>query len=216
MNQEPFTPKDNWPIKNRIHGRAPIPFGYVVNPDNDLEAIPHWDTIKIIEAGLDYIDNGSSYREVASWLSTELNDTVSHQAVANWWRDKRKSIPGNERAKALRKQARKNSPKTNKEKAERAARHKLAGAKRSVIARTKRVEGFIDPEPKLEVPFTEIPTEDFDEIEYVDPRTGKEVIFEPNAGPQTDFLAASEQEVLYGGAAGGGKSYALLADPLIA
>ncbi len=40
------------------------------------------------------------------------------------------------------------------------------------------------------------------------------VIFEPNAGPQTDFLAANEQEVLYGGSAGGGKSYAMVADPL--
>lgn len=38
------------------------------------------------------------------------------------------------------------------------------------------------------------------------------IIFRPNAGPQTDFLAASEREVLYGGAAGGGKSYAILAD----
>ena len=33
----------------------------------------------------------------------------------------------------------------------------------------------------------------------------RDVIFEPNPGPQTDFLAATEQEVLYGGAAGGGK-----------
>jgi hypothetical protein len=38
--------------------------------------------------------------------------------------------------------------------------------------------------------------------------------FKPHPGPQTDFLAASEKEVLYGGAAGGGKSYAMLADPL--
>ena len=40
------------------------------------------------------------------------------------------------------------------------------------------------------------------------------ILFKPNKGPQTDFLAASEREVLYGGAAGGGKSYAMLADPL--
>ncbi len=42
----------------------------------------------------------------------------------------------------------------------------------------------------------------------------REVIFKPNPGPQTAFLASSEQEVLYGGAAGGGKSYAILADAL--
>ena len=40
------------------------------------------------------------------------------------------------------------------------------------------------------------------------------VLFKPNPGPQTEFLAASERECLYGGSAGGGKSYAMLADPL--
>jgi hypothetical protein len=42
----------------------------------------------------------------------------------------------------------------------------------------------------------------------------QELIFSPNPGPQTEFLASPEKEVLYGGAAGGGKSYALLVDPL--
>ena len=42
----------------------------------------------------------------------------------------------------------------------------------------------------------------------------QEVIFKPNSGPQTSFLAASEREVFYGGARGGGKSYAMLVDPL--
>lgn len=42
----------------------------------------------------------------------------------------------------------------------------------------------------------------------------QKIVFQPNPGPQTDFLAAPEQEVLYGGSAGGGKSFAMLADPL--
>ena len=42
----------------------------------------------------------------------------------------------------------------------------------------------------------------------------REIIFQPNRGPQTDFLSATEQEVLYGGSAGGGKSYAMVADPV--
>lgn len=48
----------------------------------------------------------------------------------------------------------------------------------------------------------------------INTKKAREVIFKPNDGPQTDFLSASEQEVLYGGAAGGGKSYAMLADPV--
>ena len=43
---------------------------------------------------------------------------------------------------------------------------------------------------------------------------GAEIAFQPNTGPQTDFLASPEKEVLYGGAAGGGKSYAMLMDLL--
>ena len=45
-------------------------------------------------------------------------------------------------------------------------------------------------------------------------REEQPIIFKPNFGPQTEFLASNEREVLYGGAAGGGKSYALLADVL--
>jgi hypothetical protein len=52
------------------------------------------------------------------------------------------------------------------------------------------------------------------EIDVLPVEESHNVIFQPNKGPQTSFLAASEREVLYGGSAGGGKSYAMLADPL--
>ena len=48
----------------------------------------------------------------------------------------------------------------------------------------------------------------------VDTAKAQNIIFQPNPGPQTDFLSSSEQEVLYGGAAGGGKSFAMVADPI--
>ena len=52
------------------------------------------------------------------------------------------------------------------------------------------------------------------EIEAIPVEEAHNVIFKPNEGPQTSFLARGEREVLYGGSAGGGKSYAMLADPL--
>ncbi len=63
-------------------------------------------------------------------------------------------------------------------------------------------------QPKVVVPKVQV-----SEVES-DPYKGRPVIFEPNPGPQMDFLASAEREVLYGGSAGGGKSYAMLADPL--
>ena len=53
-----------------------------------------------------------------------------------------------------------------------------------------------------------------EEIQKQLDETGSHVAVMPNDGPQTDFLAASEKDVLYGGAAGGGKSFAMLIDPL--
>ena len=63
--------------------------------------------------------------------------------------------------------------------------------------------------PQVEIKETVSEAAEFESIEET-----ANVLFKPNPGPQTDFLAASEREVLYGGSAGGGKSYAMLADPL--
>ena len=60
-----------------------------------------------------------------------------------------------------------------------------------------------------------VETEDLKELTPTVQEHAKEnIVFEPNNGPQTQFLAASEREVFYGGARGGGKSYAMLVDPL--
>ena len=65
-----------------------------------------------------------------------------------------------------------------------------------------------EPEQKPEPQIEEVTRETSSIEEHAN------VLFKPNPGPQTEFLAASEREVLYGGSAGGGKSYAMLADPL--
>ncbi len=70
--------------------------------------------------------------------------------------------------------------------------------------RSKKAEPAQKQKPQIE----EVSHETLDVEEHAN------VLFKPNPGPQTEFLAASEREVLYGGSAGGGKSYAMLADPL--
>jgi hypothetical protein len=62
------------------------------------------------------------------------------------------------------------------------------------------------PKPQVSIKPVEYETQSIEEHQNV--------LFKPNPGPQTDFLAAAEREVLFGGSAGGGKSYAMLSDPL--
>mgnify|MGYP000844095950 FL=1 len=57
--------------------------------------------------------------------------------------------------------------------------------------------------------------DDGDEGEELPPSSSSEVIrLAPNAGPQEAFLACSADHAWYGGAAGGGKSYAVILDSL--
>ena len=79
--------------------------------------------------------------------------------------------------------------------------------------------GESETEPSLTSPLILTEQDEFTSYADVDVNTAvtleeQNIIFKPNPGPQTSFLAANEREVLYGGAAGGGKSYAMLADPL--
>jgi hypothetical protein len=82
----------------------------------------------------------------------------------------------------------------------RQGRRRKSKSKDSVVEVPK--ESLVTVGPTLEAQKSE-----FEEVQ-------RDIIFEPNPGPQTSFLAATEQEVLYGGAAGGGKSYSLIADPV--
>ena len=89
--------------------------------------------------------------------------------------------------------------------------------RRSSKRRKSRKQGSAQQEaPKVQSqPSIEVRQDVHEEPEFEPIRPEEQnVIFKPNAGPQTEFLAAGEREVLYGGAAGGGKSYAMLADPL--
>ena len=79
--------------------------------------------------------------------------------------------------------------------------------------RSKRRKSSKKSAPEPEVAHIELQPSNV-EYETAQIEATHKVLFKPNDGPQTAFLAASEKEVLYGGSAGGGKSFAMLADPL--
>ena len=209
-----FIPKDNWETRTRPHNWAPIPYGYKPSDEDDCVLIPDLPVVKILEEALDFIDNGSTYREVAGWLHEKLGEAISHQTVSNIWKRLRGIDPNN--PKVLKDAARKSrkKPLTKKEQAILETNRKIAAARRSETTQLKKLEKYNQDKKTVEVPVNTGPVQIEAVDTVVDELEGKNVLFTPNPGPQTDFLMASEQEVLYGGSAGGGKSYALLADPV--
>ena len=98
----------------------------------------------------------------------------------------------------------------DKEKKLKSAQNKIDNYKKS-INKTKKTLSKLENENAQKLVSAEelegIPT-------ALQAEATEDVIFKANEGPQEDFLAAGETDVLYGGAAGGGKSYAMLIDPL--
>jgi len=105
--------------------------------------------------------------------------------------------------------------KTIREKAKKlkAAQNKIQGYKQSISNTKKTLNKLENKESSTHGKVVE--DKDLEKLPAQLAQEAKEeVIFRANQGPQEDFLAASETDVLYGGAAGGGKSYAMLVDPL--
>ena len=197
-----------WLNKSRANKTAKIPYAYVASEDDPLVLVPDEAKAVLVEEALDYLEEGHSSRKTAEWLTSKTGDKISHQGLIHIWKDRRgpDSPTPSKRLKELAKQNRKRKPKTTEEKRLAAAKRKQTDAKRLLTIAKKRLEG-LQPEEQLDTSNL-----DFSVIESE--KKKQEVIFAPNEGPQTEFLAASEREVLYGGAAGGGKSYGLLADPM--
>ncbi len=192
-----------WKTKQRKNDRAKIPYAYKASDDDPLVLIPDTKLTPFIEEALIHLDNGNSFRKVSDWLTSKTGKKISHQGIANIWKALR-DPKSNARFKALEKDKRRKAPKTKAEREERNARKKVATAKRSITVAKKKLAKYQDEE-----------SESFsDGLDFDAAPKEREIVFQPNEGPQTDFLAANEREVLYGGAAGSGKSYSILADPM--
>jgi hypothetical protein len=192
-----------WDNRARHNGTARIPYGYVADEDNPLLLYPDAPLVALVEEALDYLENGHPTRKVAEWLTEKGGRKISHQGIILIWRRHR---PDSIRIAELDKATKKRRPKTRKDKKIAAVKRKRADGRRVASMMTNKLAAHEDK------PETISNTLDFGSVE--EQAKKQEVIFSPNPGPQTDFLAAPEREVLFGGAAGGGKSYALLADPL--
>ena len=95
-----------------------------------------------------------------------------------------------------------------------AAEQTLRSAKKSaeyIKDKYKKINSALDGKETQVIEQSVIDTASPNVKEHLDKQN---IVFKPNYGPQTEFLASSEREVFYGGARGGGKSYAMLIDPL--
>lgn len=193
-----------WQNKTRPNKTARIPYAYKASDEDELVLVPNEEMVPFVEEAMDFLDNGYSTRNVATWLADKTGVPISHQGISNIWKAHR---PDSVRVKNLTKQNKKRKPKTKEEKELAAIRRKVSDSKRVQTLMEKKLE---EKTGQPDRSFSD--TLDFGVVAQKEKE--REVIFKPNAGPQTEFLAASEREVLYGGSAGGGKSYGLLADPM--
>ena len=205
-------PKSDFPEKRRTKPYARVAYGYKPAVDDPLVLIPDEDMMAYITEALDFIDGGGSFREACTWLGQNTGKKISHQGIANIWKERRGDNTGAKRVKKQKAQARKLAPKSAMERKKAAIKRKAADAKRVVSMQKKKLDKLEGKPPLNDT--VDFPPSISESLDFDAAPVEKEVIFKPNVGPQTDFLAASEKEVLYGGSAGGGKSMALLADPL--
>ena len=196
-----------WQNKTRPNKTAKVAYAYKPSDNDPLVLIPDQEKVDWVEKAMDHLDQGHSSRQVASWLTEKTGDQISHQGILNIWRNHRGTT--SKQIKKLDKETKRKRPKTSTDKKLAAAKRKKSDAKRMLTISEKKIaelEGK-DVQPKTI-------TDDLDFNVVQQKFASQDVIFEPLPGPQTEFLASSEREVLFGGAAGGSKTYSLIADPL--
>ena len=200
-----------WKNKTRPDKTAKVPYAYKPSEIDALVLNPDKATTNLVDQARDHLDQGHSSRKVAAWLTEKTGQKISHQGITNIWKEHRGPDSDNpsklvqEREKARKKAA----PKGRHAKKIAATKRKQSDAKRVLTMSSKKIaklEGT-DAQPK-----TVMDNLDFNAVQQV--AQNQTVVFEPLPGPQTEFLAAPEREVLFGGAAGGSKTCSLIADPL--
>lgn len=184
--------------KYKAIGKRPYGFDSYRDEEGQAWFVPHKETMEFLAEAIEHIRSGRSVRTVAAWLEDKTKRKLSatrlhklawtEEELAERRKDRRKKLtPKQRKIEDL-----KNTEKQTRIKAEQAKRRLERARARSGVQTGTEPESFADAGQPLE----------------------RDVAFRPNPGPQTDFLAANEREVFYGGARGGGKTYSLLIAPL--
>ena len=63
-NEDTLLPLERWPDKTRKVPYGAVKLGFIVDPNDPYHIIPHPETIYWLEKGFDYLEAGSSLREV--------------------------------------------------------------------------------------------------------------------------------------------------------
>ena len=183
-------------LKKKSHT---IPFGYeACDIEGYIKPIP--EQLEVLHKYLQGVtEQKYSLREAAKLISQETGRNISHVAVKNYI-DSDPSLEEQHKKKLAKRKA------------------KIAKAKKALYVKERKVKAQEQVIKKATEQSTShiVTDEELNEvpIDVQEQLRDAKVVFSANEGPQTDFLAADEKDVLYGGAAGGGKSYAMLVDPL--
>jgi len=186
-----------------------IPFGYELTEIKGyVKPIPAQQDslskfIKLVQ------DQSLTLRDAATQLSEESGRSISHVGLSKIIKKLEPSPPPSKYRYSAEQKRKMALAKKERE---------IKKAKEKILAKESRLK----KEKEVIKKATESTTSNIvtsEDLESVAPSVQEvirdsKVIFHPNDGPQTEFLAADEKDVLYGGAAGGGKSYAMIVDPL--
>ena len=188
------------------------------DPVKYVYPVQNW--VALFENAFDQLDSGLSLRSVMDSYNAGCTEqgfpTISHSGIRDIYDKARPDHPIKYRLPTKQKKTRR----TREERSEYIKKLKLSQERKKLTNTRKRIERqeaelssfakqVAEEKAELKSPLIEYDFAVIDEIAEEAP-----VAFKPNPGPQTEFFAASEQEVLYGGSAGGGKSFALIADPM--
>lgn len=193
------SPKIHHVRTERYKAIGKLPYGFDLEKDEEGVTwyVPNPEIVGFLQEAIEHVRSGRSVRTVAAWLEKQtgrkLSATRLHKLA---WTPEELEDRRKKRRRKLTPQQRKLEDLKNTEKQ---TRIKAEQAKRRLDRASKKTST------------DSIVTSEYTE-EGID--DNREVAFKPNPGPQTDFLAANEREVFYGGARGGGKTYSLLVAPL--